>query len=87
MKVLIHAAKAAQKAKLVQPSHSQRYSSYPVHDGEFWGALFKFAKSAKTAQKVLDEISQIEEEPCIENDRVWNNVRAAKSMARLTLLN
>jgi hypothetical protein len=86
MKILNQAAKAAHLAILTQKS-TQRYSQFPVHETEFWESLFNFAKSAKTAKKVLDEISVIEEEPCIENDRVFRNVQTARRLARLTLLN
>lgn len=87
MKILTQAAKAAHQAKLAQHKDAQRYSQYPVHELEFWQKLFAFAKSPKTAQKVLDEIGAIENEPCIENDRVFNNVRAARNLAKLALLN
>lgn len=87
MKILNQAAKAAHQKLLAQPEDAQRYSRYPVHELEFWVKLFTFAKSAKTAQKVLDEIGIIENEPCIENDRVFNNVRTARSLARLAPLN
>jgi hypothetical protein len=36
---------------------------------------------------VLDEILAIENEPCIENDRVFRNVQQARKMAKLALLN
>lgn len=58
MKVLPQATKASHQAKLVQKNGAQRYSQFPIHDTEFWSKLFQFARSAKTAQKVLDEISQ-----------------------------
>lgn len=87
MKVLIQASKAAHLAKLAQKTDVQRYSQFPVHEAQFWESIFKFAKSPKTAQKVLDELTVIEEEPCIENERVWRNVQTARRMAQLTLLN
>lgn len=87
MKILTQAAKAAHQAMLAQPEDAQRYSQFPVHELEFWQKLFAFAKSPKTAQKVLEEICLIENEPCIENDRVFNNVRAVRNYARLALLN
>lgn len=87
MKVLNQASKAAHTAKLAQKKNVQRYSQFPVHEAEFWNAMFKFAKSANTAQKVLDELSIIEEEPCIENERVSMNVQTARRLAKITLLN
>ena len=86
MKILNQAAKAAHIAILSQ-KNSQRYSQFPVHETEFWESLFNFAKSSKTAKRVLEEISIIEDEPCIENDRVFRNVQTARRLARLTLLN
>lgn len=86
MKILNQATKAAHKATLIQKTNHQRYSCFPVHEAEFWLAIFDFAKKSKTAQKVLDEISKIEDEPCIENDRVFRSVQTAKALARLTLL-
>lgn len=87
MKILNKASREALRAKLTPKANTQRYSQYPVHETEFWSVIFSAAKSAKTAQKVLEEISMIEEEPCIENERVWNNVMMAKSLARLALMN
>jgi hypothetical protein len=87
MQVLIQAAKAAHQSILEQPQDGQRYSKFPVHELEFWTALFALAKSSTTAQQVLDEIGDIENEPCIENDRVFRNVQQARSFARLALLN
>jgi hypothetical protein len=87
MKVLTQAAKAAHQSVLDQPQGNQRYSKFPVHELEFWKELFALAKSPTTAQKVLDEIGNIEDEPCIENERVFRNVQQARSFARLALLN
>jgi hypothetical protein len=87
MKVLNLAAKAAHIAKLAQKEGVQRYSQFPVHEAEFWNTLFKYAKSAKTAQKVLDEILIIDEEPCIDNERVFLNVQTARRLAMIALLN
>lgn len=88
MKVLAQASKAAHQSILAQPQDGQqRYSQFPVHELEFWEALFDLAKSPMTAQQVLDEIGVIEDEPCIENDRVFRNVRHARSLAKLALLN
>lgn len=85
--ILTHSAIAAHQAILDQPREGQRYSLFPVHELEFWNRLFKFAKDPATAQAVLDEIGEIENEPCIENDRVFRNVQQARKMAKLSLLN
>ena len=87
MQVLTQAAKAAHQSILEQPQDGQRYSKFPVHELEFWEKLFVLAKSPITAQQVLDEIGDIENEPCIENERVFRNVQQARSFARLALLN
>jgi hypothetical protein len=85
MKILNSATAAAHKAKLVNRTF-QRYSQYPVHDSEFWESLFLAVKTSKGAKKILEEISIIENEPCIENERVWRNVSTLKSMAKMTVL-
>ena len=85
--ILTQSAIAAHQAILDQPQDGQRYSQYPVHELEFWQRLFAFAKNPATAQQVLDEIGDIENEPCIENDRVFRNVQQARKMAKLALLN
>lgn len=87
MQVLIKASKAAHQSILAQPQDGQRYSKFPVHELEFWTTLFALAKSADTAQQVLDEIGEIENEPCIENERVFRNVQTARNFAKLALLN
>lgn len=86
MKILNSATTAAHKAKLANKANIQRYSQYPVHEFEFWTTLFNAVKTPKGARKVLDEISIIENEPCIENERVWRNVSALKSKAHITLM-
>jgi hypothetical protein len=86
MRILTKATRKAHEAKLAQVANSQRYSQFPVHETEFWENVFKYAKDSRTAQKVLNELALIEDEPCIENDRVWRNVRTAKSLAKLALL-
>ena len=85
--ILTQSAIAAHQAILDQPQEGQRYSLYPVHELEFWERVFAFAKNPATAQQVLDEIGAIENEPCIENDRVFRNVQQARKMAKLALLN
>lgn len=85
--ILTQSAIAAHQAILDQPQEGQRYSCYPVHELEFWNGLFAFAKKPATAQQVLDEIGEIENEPCIENDRVFRNVQQARKLAKLALLN
>jgi hypothetical protein len=85
--ILTQSAIAAHQAILDQPQDGQRYSQYPVHELEFWQRLFAFAKNPVTAQQVLDEIGDIENEPCIENDRVFRNVQQVRKMAKLALLN
>ena len=87
MTILTQSAIAAHQAKLVQPQEGQRYSQYPVHAMEFWNKLFAFAKNPETAKQVLAEIGEIEDEPCIENDRVFRNVQHARATAKLALLN
>ena len=86
MQVLNQAAKAAHQSILEQTQDGQRYSKFPVHELEFWKTLFALAKSPATAQNVLDEIGEIENEPCIENERVFRNVKQARSFARLALM-
>lgn len=86
MQILNQAAKAAHKSKLSKLDNADRYSRYPVHEAAFWESVFAAAKSPKYASKVLDEIEEIEGEPCIENDRVWRNVNTARHLAKLTLL-
>lgn len=84
--ILNQSAIAAHQAILAQPQDGQRYSLYPVHELEFWTRLFAFAIHPATAKQVLDEIGEIENEPCIENDRVFRNVQQARKMAKLALL-
>jgi hypothetical protein len=84
--ILTQAAKAAFQATLDQPAGVQRYSQFPVHAHEFWKEMFELARDPKKAQQVLDELNHIEDEPCIENDRVWRNVLAVRSVAKMTLL-
>lgn len=85
--ILTQAAQAALQRILKQAdTEGQRYSQFPVHEQEFWERLFAAARNHNEAQQVLDEIQIIEGEPCIENDRVWRNVLAVRSMARMTLL-
>lgn len=88
MNVLEKAAKDAHTQKLaaLATGTGQRYSRYPVHEQEFWISLEKAAKNPKTAQSVLDHIVEIEEEPCIENPRVFRVVQATKQYAKLALL-
>jgi len=85
--ILIKAATAAHTAILKQPNGTQSYSQYPVHAAEFWETVFKAAQNSKSAQQVLNELEHIEAEPCIENERVFRNVRTARSMAKMALLN
>lgn len=87
MTILTQSAIAAHQAILKQPQDGQRYSLYPVHELEFWNRLFAFAKKPASAQQVLDEIGEIENEPCIENDRVFRNVQQARNLAKIALLN
>jgi hypothetical protein len=84
--ILTQSAIAAHQIILDQPQDGQRYSLFPVHELEFWNRLFAFAKNAATAQQVLDEIGEIENEPCIENDRVFRNVQQTRKFAKLALL-
>jgi hypothetical protein len=84
--ILTQATKAALQATLNQPAHAQRYSQFPVHEQEFWQALFEAARDPKQAQQVIDGLALIEDEPCIDNDRIWRNVRAVRSTAKMTLL-
>jgi hypothetical protein len=85
--ILNKAANAAHQTILKQADNGQRYSQFPVHEAAFWEHIFAAAKNAKTAHVVLKELEIIEAEPCIENERVWTNVRTARSKARLTLMN
>lgn len=87
MKILNKATRAAHTSKLSNKANIQRYSCYPVGDCEFWEDVFKSAKNPKHAQKVLDEMLILEDEPCIDNPRVWRNVCTAKSIAALALQN
>lgn len=66
---------------------SQRqYSTYPVHESEFWDNLLTAARDPKRAAKILEEIEIIEHQPCIENERVSRMVQNVRSEAKLTLL-
>lgn len=85
MAILAQASKAAHQARLKETA-TQRYSAYPVHETEFWTAIFKAAQVRKTAQEVIDEMRVIEAEPCIDNDRVFRNVQTAIRLARIALL-
>jgi hypothetical protein len=84
--ILTQATKAALQATLYQPANAQRYSQFPVHEQEFWKALFEAVRDPKQAQNVIDGLAIIEDEPCIDNDRVWRNVRGVKAVAKTTLL-
>jgi hypothetical protein len=84
--ILTQATRAALQATLNQPAGAQRYSQFPVHEQEFWEVLFASARDPKKAQQIIDELTTIEEEPCIDNDRVWRNVNAVRATARMTLL-
>jgi hypothetical protein len=86
MKILSIATKAAHTVTLQGTCNVQPYTRYPVFESEFWETIFKFSKKPEAAQQVIDELSEIEQEPCINNERVWRNVRAAKATAKLTLL-
>jgi hypothetical protein len=86
MSILNTASRTAHKAKLAT-KNTQAFSAYPVFDSEFWEAIYKAAKSPRTAQDVLDAMQIIESEPCIENDRVWNCVNTARHHAKIALLN
>lgn len=87
LSILNKAATAAHTVILKQTEGAQSYSQYPVHESAFWEAIFTAAKDPKKARKVLKELEHIEAEPCIENERVFHNVRNARSMARMALLN
>lgn len=90
MKVLVQATKATHIHRLQSlrnsPNADRQYSKYPVHETEFWASLLASAKNPKLARKVLDEIGVIENEPCIENERVYRSVQMIKSTATLTSL-
>lgn len=86
MQVLKNASRIANKAKLAK-AHTEVFSAYPVFESEFWEAIYKAAKQPKTAPEVLRAMQAIQEEPCIENDRVYGCVRTAIAHARLALLN
>lgn len=85
--ILFKASTAAHQAVLKQEGDSQRYSKFPVHDAAFWQSILAAAKVTKTAKAVIDAMEIIEAEPCIENERVWTNVRNARALARIALLN
>lgn len=85
--ILNTAATAAHQSILDQAPDAQRYSQFPVMESAFWESIFEDAKTPRKAKDVLKELAIIEAEPCIENERVWSNVRTAKSFARLALLN
>lgn len=84
--ILTQATRAALQATLDQPDGAQRYSQFPVHEQEFWKELFAAARDPKKAQEVIDGLALIEDEPCIDNDRVWRNVVAVRATAKMTLL-
>lgn len=83
-KVLNQASRTA-NTRILAVKH-ERFSRFPVQETMFWTEIYKAAKDPKKAAKVLEELQEIEGEPCIENDRVFQCVTTAKSLARLTLL-
>jgi hypothetical protein len=85
--LLTQAARATHNEVLKRVEGTTRYSQFPVHESEFWDQVFKFAKDPKKAQKMLEDLQIIEDEPCIENQRIFANVQRAKSIARIALLN
>lgn len=87
MQVLNRAAKAAHEAKFHALQRADRWSQWPVMETTFWDEVFKLARSPDTAEKVLDELQQIEEEPCYdESERVQRSVAAARRLAKAALL-
>jgi hypothetical protein len=87
MKVLNQATKAANQRVLstLNSTDNERFSRYPVHAAEFWAEVFGFAANRKTAQKVLEEMGVLENEPCAESDRIYRCIETAKQKARRTL--
>lgn len=86
MQVLKNASRIANKAKLAK-ANTEVFSAYPVFESEFWETIYKAAKQPKTAPEVLQAMQAIQEEPCIENDRVFRCVSTAITHAKLALLN
>jgi hypothetical protein len=87
MKILNKATRSAHKAILRNPKEVQPYSRYPVWEVDFWRDIFESAQNPNLASKVLEEMKVLEDEPCVENERVWRNISVAKSMAKVTLAN
>ena len=83
-KVLNQASRVANTRILaVKP---ERFSRFPIQETMFWTEIYLAAKDSKKAVKVIEELQEIEGEPCIDNDRVFLCVTTAKALARLTLL-
>ena len=87
IQILKQATKAAHLKKLSPKAPGQRFSEFPVHESDFWGAIFAMAEDIETAQEVINAMNIIENEPCVENERVYNCIQRARSIANLTLLN
>ncbi|MBK4735969.1 hypothetical protein [Noviherbaspirillum pedocola] len=87
MKVLNQATKAANQRVLttLNSNDKERFSRYPVHEAEFWAKVFGMAADRKTAEKVLEEMGVLENEPCADNDRIYRCIETAKQKARRTL--
>lgn len=85
--LLTQAARATHNDVLKRVEGAKRYSQFPVHESEFWDQVFVVAKQPKKAQQLLQDLQIIENEPCIDNDRIFANVQRAKSLARNALLN
>lgn len=64
----------------------KQYSTYPVHETEFWEKLLDAARDTKRARKILEELEIIESQPCIESERVSRAVQHVRSVAKVTLL-
>jgi hypothetical protein len=65
MKVMNQATRAAHAAKILK-ENVVPFSRFPVLETAFWASLFQSAKNVRTAEKVLDEIAELEDEPCQE---------------------
>ena len=83
--LLIQASNHAHIAILSPISNVRPFSAYPVMETEFWDHLYVSAKNPLTAPEVLKSMQLIEQEPCIDNLRIYGCVVTAKTLANQTI--
>ena len=83
--LLIQAANHAHIAILTNIIDARPFSAYPVMETEFWDHLYASAKHPHTAAEVLKSMQLIEQEPCIDNPRIYGCVVTAKKLANQTI--